>query len=88
MLREERGEEWIKAEEERRGVEEEGRREEEEHIHLKDYALEDGEGCSCSGMQGKDDIVELDWVHSSRVPVKILVLGECVYGHVCACVMI
>lgn len=86
MMREERGEEWIKAEKER--VEEEGRGEEEKHVHLKDYALEDGEGCSCSGMQGKDDVVELDWVHSSRVPVKILVLGECVYGHVCACVMI
>lgn len=85
-MREERGEEWIEAEEER--VEEEERGEEEKHVHLKDYALEDGEGCSCSGMQGKDDVVELDWVHSSRVPVKILVLGECVYGHVCACVMI
>ena len=36
--------------------------------------LEDGDSRSKGSMEGKDDIVQLHWVHSSRVLLVILVL--------------
>lgn len=43
---------------------------------LEDEALEDGEGGGPQTVQGKDDIIELDWVHTPRMTPEIHSLWE------------
>ena len=54
-------------------------------MYLKDEALENGESCSCKSVKSEDDIVELNWKHSTWMSVKVLILGGREGGRVWEC---